>query len=665
MAPETVTIDGIGFPLVMADVAVVGSGAAALNAAIQCRRRGIERVIIVTDRMGGGTTANAGSDKQTYYRVNPAGDSGDSSFAMARELFDGGCMHGDVALVESALSDRAFYHLVELGVPFPHDGYGNYPGFRTDHDLRSRGISAGPETSRRMFEALRGEAATLGIPVLDHTRVIELCTRRNGEGRKSLGLIAVDRRGMAGPSLGITAVACGAVVLGTGGPASLFHDSVYPSAQTGSLGVALRAGAVLQNLSECQFGIASTAVRWNLSGSFQQVLPRYVSCRHGGSDEREFLCDAFPSADLMLTAQFLKGYQWPFDAEKIGDYGSSRVDLLVYYETRVRGRRVYLDYRRNPSFRGAPCGSEGFPELPRGYLDRSGALQETPVARLRALNLPAYEFYRDRGIDLAERSIEAALCHQHMNGGIRGSLWWESGVRNLFPVGECCGTHGVRRPGGSALNAGQVGGIRIAECIAERPKITARSEEERDSVIECLRRKYRFLASLLSPGRRMIPDNAAERVRRRMSRSMGIIRNRAALEGALGENRRMWEESRDCGAASPEGIMPLLELQDLLLTERAFLENTLALLQRLNGGRGSFLVAREGDVFIIDSEERCTGIREAPLDRSLGSVIVETSMDAGGRFFSTFVPVRPVPDPDSWFENVWRRYRERNEGVNV
>ena len=41
-------------------------------------------------------------------------------------------------------------------------------------------------------------------------------------------------------------------------------------------------------------------------------------------------------------------------------------------------------------------------------------------------------------------------------------------IRHLFPVGEVNGSHGVYRPGGSALNAGQVGGLRAAEYIAHR-----------------------------------------------------------------------------------------------------------------------------------------------------------------------------------------------------
>lgn len=80
------------------------------------------------------------------------------------------------------------------------------------------------------------------------------------------------------------------------------------------------------------------------------------------------------------------------------------------------------------------------------------------------MNRPSIDLYAEHGIDLM-RPLEAAVCAQHCNGGLRGSLWWETSVRHLFAVGELNGTHGVR-PGGSALNSGQVGAMRAAELIA-------------------------------------------------------------------------------------------------------------------------------------------------------------------------------------------------------
>lgn len=54
-----------------------------------------------------------------------------------------------------------------------------------------------------------------------------------------------------------------------------------------------------------------------------------------------------PDDGVLLTDVFLKGYQWPFDTRKALS-GSSVIDLIVYTETKVKGRRVFLDFRENP-----------------------------------------------------------------------------------------------------------------------------------------------------------------------------------------------------------------------------------------------------------------------------------------------------------------------------
>lgn len=49
---------------------------------------------------------------------------------MAETLFAGRCVDGDIALCEAALSTQCFLKLVELGVPFPRNRYGEYIGTR-------------------------------------------------------------------------------------------------------------------------------------------------------------------------------------------------------------------------------------------------------------------------------------------------------------------------------------------------------------------------------------------------------------------------------------------------------------------------------------------------------------------------------------------------------
>ena len=183
-----------------------------------------------------------------------------------------------------------------------------------------------------------------------------------------------------------------------------------------------------------------------------------------GGDEREFLYDFFSDEGELLSKVFLKGYQWPFDVRKVAD-GSSVIDLLVYLEQK-KGRRVFLDFRTNPGGGEIPfhkLTSEAYE-----YLDKAGACFGTPLERLLHMNAPAVDFYRERGVDLSSEMLEIALCAQHNNGGLSIDCWWQTNVTGLFAAGEAAASHGVYRPGGSALNAGQVGSTRAAQYIAAR-----------------------------------------------------------------------------------------------------------------------------------------------------------------------------------------------------
>ena len=105
---------------------VVGTGASGLNAADLLYKGGAKDIAIITEGIKSGTSRNTGSDKQTYYKLSLSGDDKDSVRDLAQDLFNGGCVDGDVALVEASLSTPSFLRLVELGVPFPTNRYGEY-----------------------------------------------------------------------------------------------------------------------------------------------------------------------------------------------------------------------------------------------------------------------------------------------------------------------------------------------------------------------------------------------------------------------------------------------------------------------------------------------------------------------------------------------------------
>ncbi|MBR5627299.1 MAG: FAD-binding protein, partial [Thermoguttaceae bacterium] len=392
---------------------VIGSGAAGLAAALRLESRNISDIAIYTEGLQMGTSINTGSDKQTYYKLGVCGSEPDSPFLLAQDLCRGGSMHGDIALIEASLSLPSFFHLVNLGVPFPHDVFGQYVGYKTDHDPKRRATSCGPYTSRDMCRAMIAEIQKRQIEVVENRVLIDLSVISEDGRKRCVGAIFIKCDTGTSASnenndfldSNFEFVEAENIIFATGGPGGLYEQSVYPQVHTGAIGVALRVGALARNLPESQFGLASTQFRWNVSGSYMQALPRFISIDEHGT-EREFLRDYFTATGEMYDMIFLKGYQWPFSATHIP--GSSLIDLFVSIE-QEKGRRVFLDYRYDPKdFDLFHCN-----QTTREYLEKSQATGNSPIQRLKQLNLPAIEHYQKHGIDLYTEPLEIAVCAQH------------------------------------------------------------------------------------------------------------------------------------------------------------------------------------------------------------------------------------------------------------
>ena len=378
MRESIISLGEYELKVVSLNTVIVGTGAAGYNAADRLFDFGQRDIAVVTDHVLAGTSRNTGSDKQTYYKLTLSGSEPDSIREMAETLFAGQCVDGDLALCEASLSAQCFLKLAELGVPFPQNRYGEYIGYKTDHDPRRRATSVGPYTSKKMTECLEASVKQKEIQIFDHMQVIRVL----GDGKRVFGLMCLDTsRENDG---GFVLFNCRNVVYATGGPAGMYRDSAYPNGHFGANGLAFEAGVTGKNLTEWQFGIASLHPRWNVSGTYMQALPRFISTDETGGDEREFLLDFFPDRGDMLTKVFLKGYQWPFDVCKVAD-GSSILDLLVYLEAE-KGRKVYLDFRRNPG--GEAIDFKTLSGEALAYLDAAGACFGTPIERLETYERP-------------------------------------------------------------------------------------------------------------------------------------------------------------------------------------------------------------------------------------------------------------------------------------
>lgn len=606
------------------DTVIVGTGCAGYNCADWLYTLGRRDLAIVTRGRLSGASRNTGSDKQTYYKLSLASGMPDSVRKMARDLCAGGGVNAGVALAEAAGSTRSFMKLVNLGVPFPCNEYGEFVGYQTDHDHSGRATSAGPYTSKYMTEALERAVLEKGIPILEGLTAFHLFTLHG----RVTGLACIDEAEES-EAAGLVIFHCNQLVIATGGEAAAYWDSVYPESQTGALGMLVRAGVRLVNLNHWQYGLASTKFRWNVSGSYQQALPRYVSVGADGF-EHEFLTEAFSNPAEMLGRIFLKGYQWPFDAQKAE--GSSKIDLLVQQEC-AKGRRVFLDFRRNPSGMGSGFGL--IPEEAKKYLEHSGALLLTPYQRLQKLNPAAIGLYREHGIDLSNEMLEIAVCAQHQNGGADVDVNWQTSVTGLYAVGEAAGTFGAYRPGGTALNSAQVGSLRAAEHIARTgrrhpPAPIAADELERLQHdlrgYQCaqglshalIRQKFQQAMSRHAANRRCLPQ--IRMLRREIGEVLRNIPHMLASDGTFAS---------------------LIETIDILTAQEA----VLFAMETAGEAMGSY-----GGALYLDAS---------------GNVLPENPAHSQDRLITQDHICRlqkplPIPEADIWFETVWAQYRKEH-----
>ena len=624
------------------DSVVIGTGAAGYNAAARIKQMGKRSVAIITENVLCGTSRNTGSDKQTYYKLGLGGSNADSVRQMATDLYSSGSVDGDNALCEAALSGRCFLNLAELGVEFPTNRYGEYVGYKTDHDPYARATSAGPLTSKFMTEALQKNCEKLEVTVHNNLLAVEILKDESGV----IGLVCLEKE-----TGDFTVFYTPNIVMATGGPAGIYADSVYPQGHTGTTSLAILAGAHLQNMTEWQYGLASIAPRWNVSGTYMQVLPRLVSVDADGN-EYEFLTEYYSDIYDALSMVFLKGYQWPFDSRK-AQTGSSIVDLLVYRECVLRGRRVYLDYTKNP-FGLDEIDYKKLSAEAYEYLYKAESCFGTPIERLLKMNSPAVDLYKSKGLDITKEYLEIALCAQHNNGGIAVDLWWQTAIKGLFAVGECAGTHGISRPGGSALNAGQVGSLRAAQYISETPLRALPDEAKLNEIASAAVEKHVALVTAAKSNE----NNVIARIKkaqRRMSDCGAAIRNPENMEKALNEIlSEIGTLSSEVGVDSVGGLYRVYKLLDVLYVQALALTSMLDFTKTVGATRGSAL-------YYNAKGEKGEGLEEQFRFISGGTIAGDKVQEVyleNGTPVAFWRNARPLPADDDFFENVWRRYRE-------
>jgi hypothetical protein len=217
------------------------------------------------------------------------------------------------------------------------------------------------------------------------------------------------------------------------------------------------------------------------------------------------------------------------------------------------------------------------------------------------------------------------------------------------------GSHGVYRPGGAALNSGQVGAFRAAEFIANRyagwtvPKEAVRQAAERAAreiqawVDRCADAELTWQAE-------------REEFQARMTREGAHIRSSEELPRAVEE---AWEqfhrlEASGCLYWGPAELAEALRNRQLCFAHAVYLEAILFALQSGVGSRGSCVVLANGGDRIHD--KLGDEWRIAPEDASFRAKVLETIVTPDGRVGNQWVNCRLIPETDAWFETAWASF---------
>jgi len=97
---------------------------------------------------------------------------------------------------------------------------------------------------------------------------------------------------------------------------------------------------------------------------------------------------------------------------------------------------------------------------------------------------------------------------------------------------------------------------------------------------------------------------------------------------------------------------------DLALAHAVYLEAIAEYIERGGESRGSYIVANPAGAIAclpLGPEWR---FNLSPPGAFVENHILELSVNDQLEVHKTWVSVRPIPTPDSWFETVWRAYRD-------
>jgi succinate dehydrogenase / fumarate reductase flavoprotein subunit len=339
------------------------------------------------------------------------------------------------------------------------------------------------------------------------------------------GVVALDL--IAG---GLRAFPAKAVILATGGYGRVYAISTNAMINTGDgMSMAYRAGAPLMDMEFVQFH-PTTLKRTG-------ILLSEAARGEGGyliNSEGERFMQRYAPKTMELASRDVV----------------SRAEQREIEEGRGLDGCVLLDVR---------------------HLGRNRILERLPQIRELALTYI--------GVDMIEAPVPITPGVHYSMGGIRTTIWCETGIEGLLAAGECAclSVHGANRLGGNALLEtivfGRRAGLRAAELAARLP-----APKLNDRVLEPDRLR---IASFFEIGRPLSAWTLREEIGETMSRHIGIFRTRERLQEGRHQLAELRHRAADLGVRDRSErfnleLVAALETLSVLNLAEAIAESALA-----------------------------------------------------------------------------------------
>ncbi len=407
---------------IIADLLVIGSGAAGASAALRAAEAGLN-VIVLTSAAD---PLESNSDyAQGGIVARPPGDTREELAADITAAGDGLCHPEAVTLLAENIPEIVDRFLIEkLDVQFTRGADGNLDYTQEAAHSRRRIAHADDATGHaiitRMIGAVQRESR---IHVMTRHTAVDLITVPHHSLEplpiygpvECFGAYALDQQ-----SGKVKRFFAPHTVLATGGLGQLYLHTTNPRVARGDgLAMAHRAGVEIINAEYVQFHPTAfyhrDADRFLISESVRgegAVLRR--------RDGTEFMSDYHPEGALA-----------PRDI----------VARAIHEEMLKHGAEFVL-------------------------LDLSG-LSVDPKLRFPTI----YEKVLEFGLDITEQPIPVVPAAHYFCGGVKADLWGRTNIRRLYAVGEvsCTGLHGANRLASTSLPEAILWGRRAAEAAAAGP----------------------------------------------------------------------------------------------------------------------------------------------------------------------------------------------------